>query len=215
MADYDVVLFTSANGVENVFERLDGTGRDARAFGQAKVAAIGPATASALLARGIRADVVAKEFRGEGLAAAVLEELATIARGPRRAVLFRALVARDALPEALRAGGIEVDVVPAYETRPGPRDQVDALREDLSAGRIDAVLFTSSSTVEQTLDALGGEAATLLRNTTIASIGPVTTETAATRGLRVAVTASEYTLPGLITALEAYFAARSPEAKAP
>ncbi len=199
---YDWVAFTSANGVDRTWEALAAAGADARAFGATRVAAIGPATASALERRGVRADLVAKEFRGEALADAMLSEPR---RGPARVLIARAAVARDALPEALRGVGWEVDVVPVYETRPTSDEVVDRLTRELAEGRIDAVTFTSSSTVDSLCDRLGSGAAKLLAGPRIASIGPVTTAAALERGLRVDVTARQYTVPGLIEALVASY----------
>lgn len=205
-ASYDAVAMTSANTVVRVFRELEARGRDARAFGGAVVAAIGPGTSAALAARGVRADVVAKEFRGEGLADALLAAIPATEGRPRRVALPRAKVAREALPEALRAAGCEVDVVPAYETRPATGPALDGLARDLEAGAIDAALFTSSSTVDATCDALGARAVELLSRTVVASIGPITSATARKRGLTVSVEAAAYTLDGLLAALEAHFA---------
>lgn len=210
---YDVVAFTSANGVDRVMDALSRERRDARAFGRALVAAIGPGTEAALFKRGVVADLVAKEFRGEGLADSIIEALR---RRPRisiqaatkaRVVLLRALVARDALPQALRAAGIEVDVVPVYETRAAPRAAIEALATDLEASTIDAVTFTSSSTVTELCLALGPHAAKLLATTVVAVIGPITAETAEKQGLHVDVAAEPYTVAGLLDALERHFAA--------
>lgn len=201
---YAVVLFTSANGVDRVFRALDARSLDARSFGKARVAAIGPATAEALRARGVRADLVAKEFVGEALARDVLALLGDAAVGSR-ALLARAEVARDALPDALRAAGVEVDVVAAYRTVPAPEADVAALRDALAEGRVDAVTFTSSSTVANVCDALGPDAPSLLAKTAVASIGPVTSQTARARGLTVAVEAGSYTVAGLLDALRAHF----------
>jgi uroporphyrinogen III methyltransferase / synthase len=195
---YDWVAFTSANGVDRMWEALVASGADARVFGAARVAAIGPATASALERRGVRADLVAKEFRGEALADAMLAEPQ---RGPARVLIARAAVARDVLPDALRSVGWGVDVVPVYETRPTSDEVVERLTRELADGRIDAVTFTSSSTVDSLCDRLGSGAARLLARPRIASIGPVTTATALERGLRVDVTARQYTVPGLVEAL--------------
>jgi uroporphyrinogen III methyltransferase / synthase len=198
---YAWVVFTSANGVERTWQALVGSGGDARAFGAARLAAIGPATARALERCGLRADVVAKEFRGEGLADEMLRALAGGATSAR-VLLARAAKARDVLPEALRRAGCVVQVVAAYETHPPPRETVAALVGELEAGRVDAVTFTSSSTVDNLCDVLGGERAPrLLARPRIASIGPVTTETARARGLRVDVTATTFTVPGLVRAL--------------
>jgi uroporphyrinogen III methyltransferase/synthase len=201
---YDWVVLTSANGVDRLWAEMRRQGRDARAFGHAKIAAVGPGTAAALERCGVTADVIAKEHRGEALAA---EVLTAMGRGPdaRRVLLARAEVARDVVPDALRAAGCEVDVVSVYKTRSPPRPLLEALSSLLEGGEIDAVTFTSSSTVEHLCDALEARAVALLARTTVASIGPITTETAKKRGLRVDVTAAEYTLPGLVSALEKHF----------
>jgi uroporphyrinogen III methyltransferase/synthase len=197
---YAWVAFTSVNGVERTLESLAASGGDVRAFGAARLAAIGPATARALEKRGLRPDVVAKEFRGEALADEMLAAIRSTGASPR-VLLARAARARAALPEALRAAGCAVDVVAAYETRAPPAETVQALARDLAAGRVDAVTFTSSSTVDNLCDLLGPQAVELIGRARVASIGPVTTETARTRGVRVDVTASEYTVPGLVHAL--------------
>jgi uroporphyrinogen III methyltransferase/synthase len=200
---YDVVAFTSANGVERSLDALHAARRDARAFGRAKVAAIGPGTEAALRRRGIVADIIAEEFRGEGLADAIVPALV----GEKsRVLLLRALVARDALPAALRARGVEVDVVAAYETRPAAASAIAALRRDLEAGAVDVVTFTSSSTVRELCAALGDSAKELLSRALVAVIGPITAETARDEGLTVGVEATEYTVPGLLDALERHFA---------
>jgi uroporphyrinogen III methyltransferase/synthase len=200
---YDHVAFTSQNGVRFAFESLARQGKDARAFGSAKVAAIGPATAGALRERGVAPDVLARELTGEGLA----EELLAIARPGARVLVLRAKQAREALPDLLRVAGCAVDVVPVYETHPADPDAVRALAGELDAGRIDAVLFTSSSTVTHLCDALGARAGELLAKTRLASIGPVTSDTARSRGLTIAVTAWPHTVGALVDALEASYRA--------
>jgi uroporphyrinogen III methyltransferase/synthase len=199
MKSYDWVLFTSSNGVEQLRLELERTGRDARAFGSARVGAIGPKTAEALSRLGIVADVVAREFVGEGLASAVLGQ-----GTPRRVLVLRALVARDALPQALRAQGSEVDVVAAYQTKPLAGSGAE-LRRRIEAADVDAILFTSSSTVTSTLEALGEGGAELLRRIVIGSIGPITTRTLQDVGLLPTVQASSYTVDGLLDALEQHF----------
>jgi uroporphyrinogen III methyltransferase/synthase len=209
LGTYDVVAFTSANGVDRAMDVLARTHRDARAFGGALVAAIGPGTEAALTRRGIFADVVAKEFRGEGLARSILEALSGRSKtGAKRVLLLRALVARDALPDALRAAGIEVDVTAVYETRGASPPSIAKLAADLEAGTIDAVTFTSSSTVTELCHALGARAGALLAKAVVAVIGPITAETAREHGVRVDVSAEPYTVAGLLDALERHFAAR-------
>jgi uroporphyrinogen III methyltransferase/synthase len=199
LSSYDWVLFTSANGVERFFAALERAGRDARALGNAWVGVIGPGTAAALGRFGVRADVTAREFVGEGLA----RELG----GARRVLLARALVARDALPEALRRAGAQVDVVPVYQTLPVAAEKGAELRRTFQEGSIDVALFTSSSTVENMTSLLGDDAPALLAKTTVASIGPVTSSTLTARGVRIDVKATTYTVDGLLDALEEHFAA--------
>lgn len=199
---YDWVVFTSANGVERLWAEIRRQGRDARVFGKASIAAIGPGTAGALERCGLTADLVPKDHKGEGLAA---ELVAAIGKTKPRVLIARAEVARDVVPDALRAAGCEVDVVSVYKTRSPPRPLLEALASLLEGREIDAVTFTSSSTVDHLCDALEARAPSLLANTCIASIGPITTETARKRGVVVDVTAEEHTIGGLVSALEAHF----------
>ena len=199
---YAWVAFTSANGVERTWQAIVAMAGDGQVLGQVRLAAVGPVTAEALAGHGLHADVVAEELRGEGLARAMLGAMtAEEQAGGTRVLLPRAARARDALPDALRAAGCTVDVVVAYETRPVTGATVDALAVELEAGRLDAVTFTSSSTVDSLCDALGPRAAALLGHARLASIGPLTSATARSRGLRVDVEARESTVAGLIRAL--------------
>lgn len=224
LATYDLVAFTSENGVARFFERLRASGRDARAFGRARIAAIGAGTSAALAAQGIVADVVPETFVGEALAEAILDALGRSPAGtspagtspgggapapappPCRVLIPRALVAREVVPDTLRAAGCVVDVVPVYETVPPPPDRREALIRILEERSVDIVMLTSSSTATHLCDLLGERAAELLAPALVASIGPVTTETARRRGLPVAVTAGTSTIPGLIAALESHLA---------
>lgn len=203
---YDWVVVTSANGVDRLWAEMKRQGRDARSFGRAKIAAIGPGTALALARCGITADVIAKAHHQEGLAAEVLAAMGEIEPGGRpRVLIARAEVARDVLPDTLRGAGCEVDVVAVYKTRSPHRPMLEALSALLEGGEIDVVTFTSSSTVEHLCDALEARAAELLAKTCVASIGPITTETAQKRGIRVDVVATDHTIPGLVAALEKHF----------
>lgn len=206
LGTYDLVAFTSENGVARFFEQVRAEGRDARAFGRARVAAIGSGTAAALAECGITADIVPKSFVGEALAEAMLDAIGTGDGGASaaRVLIPRALVAREVVPDTLRAAGCTVDVVPVYETVPPPPDRRDALVGILEEREIDVVMLTSSSTAQNLCDLLGDRAPELLRGTLIASIGPVTSDAAKRRGLEVQVTAETSTLPGLIAAVEAH-----------
>ncbi len=222
---YRWIVLTSANGVEHLWAEVRRQGRDARAFAHAKIAAIGPGTAAALEACGLSADLVPRVHQGEALADELLAALelereggvpasgvADVRSAPPppalekpRVLIARAEIARDVVPDALRAAGCEVDVVPVYSTRSPPRPLLEALGALLEAQEIQVVTFSSSSTVTHLCDALEGRAPQLLARTCVASIGPITTETARKRGLRVDVTATEQTIPGLVQAIEAHF----------
>jgi uroporphyrinogen III methyltransferase/synthase len=192
LASYEWVVFTSANAVEALSVAL----RDARAFGSAKVAAIGPGTAAALAERGVIADLVPDRFVAESL----LEEFP--APTPGAAVLLpRADRARDVLPAGLRRAGWSVDVVDAYHTGRG-RPSKEAL---VDARAADAVTFTSSSTVAGFLEIVGPDALPPV----VACIGPVTADTARRAGVSVDVVADTHTVDGLVSALVEHAGGRS------
>jgi uroporphyrinogen III methyltransferase / synthase len=209
IGEYDLVCLTSPNGVRLLFQALARTGSgdehargssgaagprhrvgDARALAGATVAAIGPGTARALAERGIVADVVPERFVAEAL----VEALAAVKVEGRRVLVARAAEARDVLPEALRKRGAEVDVVALYETL---REQ-PAEEEVEAAQSADYVTFTSSSTVTNLVEALGGRFPGAAR---IVSIGPVTSEAARAAGLPVDVEAERHDVDGLLQAL--------------
>ncbi len=208
LATYDLVAFTSENGVTRLLGRLREEGLDARAFARAKIAAIGSGTAAALAPYGLVADIVPKDFVGEALAKSILDALGGSGKKadgtPVRVLVPRALVAREVVPDVLRAAGCEVDVVPVYETVAPPPERREALRALLEAGRIDVVMVTSSSTVTHLVDLLGEDATRLLAPVLLASIGPITSETAKKRGLSVGVTAEVSTIVGLLASIEAH-----------
>ena len=201
LASYQWVLFTSANGVDRFFSALFDANLDARALGSAKLGVIGPKTAAALVPYGVRADLVAKEFVGEGLAKAVLES--TVGSAPR-VLIPRAEVAREQLPESLRANGLKVNVVPAYKTVGISGAEAEALASMLRNGQVDIATFTSSSTVTSTVQALGVDAKEILGQVTVASIGPITTKTALDLGITVHISAEQFTVPGLLDAIQRY-----------
>ena len=198
------IVFTSVNGVEAFLERLWHHGLDLRAVPRrAKVAAIGPATAQRIEEVGLRVDVVPEEYRAEAL----IEVLETDSIAGKRVLIPRAKVAREILPDKLREAGAEVVVPPAYESAPSSEGKNELARR-LGAGEVDCVTFTASSTVENFVGAFGpGEAVGLLAETRVVCIGPITAETARGHGLRVDTEAEEYTIPGLVEAVEDLFAA--------
>jgi uroporphyrinogen III methyltransferase/synthase len=193
---YDWLVVTSANGVDSLFDRgLAPAGLDARALAGLRVAAIGPGTAAALSRRGIRPDLVPERFVAESLVDAFPAPDAG-PTGPARVLVARAEQARDVLPEGLEAAGYAVDVLAVYRTvraEPAPEDL-----ERVRAGRVDAVTFTSSSTVTGFCDLVGSLSDPQPR---VVSIGPVTSRSAVERGLRVDIEADPHSVDGLVTAL--------------
>jgi uroporphyrinogen III methyltransferase/synthase len=188
---YDWVVLTSANGAERFLACL----HDARDLGGVCVAAIGPGTADVLARANVRADLVPSRYVAEALLDAFP---APDSSARRRVLLARAAVAREVLPDGLRARGWTVDVVEAYQTRTAvPEPEVVA-----AARAADVITFTSSSTVERYLDIAGADSVPPL----VACIGPVTANTARARGLRVDVEAPVHSIDGLIDALAAHVA---------
>ncbi|HET8761054.1 MAG TPA: uroporphyrinogen-III C-methyltransferase [Nitrospiria bacterium] len=191
---YRWVILTSANAVTALFDRVFARGVDVRALGAARVCAIGTKTAEAMRRYGIVPDRVAEESTGEGVVAALAGE--TLSGVP--ILLPRAKVAREVIVEGLTERGAAVDAVTVYETRSVDRvpDRArDALRR---SGTI--VTFTSPSTVTGFLDALGAEAS-LVRDATVACLGPPTAEAATSRGLRVAIQPGQQRMDALVQAI--------------
>jgi uroporphyrinogen III methyltransferase/synthase len=191
---YDIVCLTSPNGARLLLDEVGRHGLDARAFAGATIAAIGPGTAEALRAHGLKADVMPDRSVAEALAAALIE------RGVKgkRVIVARAADARDVLPESLADAGAAVDVVALYDTvhERIPEEQLQRV------GDADYVTFTSSSTVRRFVDALGGMKRWPAKARVI-SIGPITTQTARDLGLNVDLEAARHDIGGLVDALVA------------
>lgn len=199
IAQYKWIIFTSVNGVKSFFQRLVAMGKDSRALASNLFAVIGSETAHELSIYGIKADVLPLEYRAEG----VLEALAGKFAIGERILIPRAKVAREILPLELRKAGAEVDIVTAYETVVDMKNK-ELLISELNNNNIDIITFTSSSTVTNLLTALG-EQKDLLKNTTIAAIGPITAETCWQNDLKVDIIANEFTIPGLVDAIKIYY----------
>ena len=182
LSSYGWVVFASVNAVERLFACV----HDARAFGAARVAALGPGTAAALAAHGVVADLQPLSAVAESLVESFPEGRGTV-------LLPQAAAARPVVADGLRAKGWDVDVAEAYRTVPAQPSQ-EALA---AAAKADAVAFTSSSTVTSFLALAGAGALPPV----VACIGPVTAATAAEHGVRVTVVAAEHTVDGLVDAL--------------
>lgn len=194
LAGFDWVIFTSTNGVDAVFRRLTAAGRDARVFASARVAAIGPATAEALAVRGIAADLMPAAYTSRSVA----NSFASLDVRDARILLPRADIAPPALPDGLRQMGALVTEVSAYRTVVPGEASVEA-KGILASGTIDAITFTSSSTVRNLVALLDG--AELINGSKVVSIGPVTSKTASELGVRVDKEAVEHTVRGVADAV--------------
>ncbi len=200
---YEWIAFTSVNAVKAVREKFEEYGLDARAFAGIKVAAVGEQTANALIAFGVKPDLVPS---GEQSAAGLLEDWPPydpVFDPIDRVFLPRADIATETLVAGLIELGWEVDDVTAYRTvraSPPPAET----REAIKGGGFDAVLFTSSSTVRN----LVGIAGKPHNVTVIACIGPATAKTAEEHGLRVDVMAPEPSVHKLAEALADFGARR-------
>jgi uroporphyrinogen-III synthase len=203
IATYDWLILTSVNGVEAMFERMAQKKIEASALSNLKIAAIGPATKSAIEKHGLHVTITPKEYVAESVVASLQRKV----KG-KRVLLVRAKVARDVIPRELRRAGAQVDVVEAYETVvPGASKR--RLEAALTGNRIPhAITFTSSSTVKNFVGLMGVRAARAafqrsrgMRGVHSASIGPVTSATLREFGLPVDIEAAEYTIPGLVQAI--------------
>jgi uroporphyrinogen III methyltransferase/synthase len=203
---YAWVAFTSTNAVRAVLEKLAEFGLDSRAFAGVKLAAVGTATAQSLADAGLRADLLpAGEQSSEGLLVDFPEH-DELFDPLDRVFLPRADIATEILVAGLKDRGWAVDDVTAYRTvRAAPPPA--PVREAIKGGRVDAALFTSSSTVRN----LVGIAGKPHERTIIACIGPQTAQTARELGLRVDVQPKEATVSSLAAALAEFAVARRAE----
>lgn len=196
LAQYDWAIFTSANAVEHVWNRLDAIDAGSRGVSWPPSAAIGPATARALRERGLHAALVPEQHIAEALFAA-LAQRAHLAES--RIFLPQGNLARPVLADLLREAGAVVDAPIAYETVAADTDPT------LLAPPIDAIAFTSPSTV-QSFAAQFDDPLALLGSARIACIGPITADAARACGLPVHIMADPHTTEGLIAALRAALA---------
>lgn len=196
LAEFDWIVFTSANGVQSLLGRLWETGGDLRRFGSAKVAAIGAETARALADFRLRVDLVPESFRAEALAAALRPHVAG-----RRVLWARASRGRDVLPVDLRTAGAELEEVVVYRHR--DVEELDAATQTaLAAGELDWIGLSSPSIARALSRLLPPRARELLgKSIRLATISPVTTAAAHEAGLPVAAEALDYTWEGILQAI--------------
>jgi uroporphyrinogen III methyltransferase / synthase len=202
VSSYQWVIFTSVNGVDRFMTRLRANGLDARCLAGRQVCCIGPRTAQELEKFGVRADVVPTDYQAEGVLAALGGQDLKQAR----ILIPRAEVARELLPDELRARDAHVDVVTVYRTITPIGDREEWCRQ-LSDRQIHVVTFTSSSTVRNFVTMLGGveRVKPLLQSVLVACIGPITARTAEEFGLTVSIVPGENTIPALVDAIVRHY----------
>ncbi|OGR82903.1 MAG: hypothetical protein A3J74_04810 [Elusimicrobia bacterium RIFCSPHIGHO2_02_FULL_57_9] len=192
LKSYDCVMFTSQNAVDHFFKRWRRLRRPQK---PPKLFAVGPQTAESLRRHGWRAARFPEVYRGEALAKAVGD-----VRG-RRILLPRAKKGREILPRLLRNAGAKVAVVEAYRNLPDARG-ARRVRLLSRSRKIDAVTFTSPSTVEQFAAQIGRTACRrIFRKAMAASIGPVTSKALRSYGIKPIIQAEEATIKSLLKAL--------------
>ncbi len=199
---YDWLILTSVNGVEAMWERVRKLRMTRRKLKHLQIAAIGPATKKAIVKHGLKVKMVPEEYVAESVVKGLRDKV-----NGKRVVLIRAKVARDVIPQELRAAGAEVDVVEAYEAvvPEKSRARLHTLMKNV-ARRPHIVTFTSSSTAKNFAELLGNGKASpagagWLKDVHFASIGPVTSATLRELQMPSAIEAREFTMGGLIRAI--------------
>lgn len=198
---YDWIVFTSANGVRFVLERMRMLGIAPDSLNQARIAVIGPSTAKALRDQGVRVDLQPDQYVAEALLETLQRE--GVVNG-KLFLLLRAEAARSMLYEELVKGGARVALLNVYRTI-GGQPTPDAF-EQVRAG-VDVVTFTSPLTVRYFGELLPDDARWIAQASVAACIGPITANalTAARLPFRQRIMAAEYTVPGLIDALTDFY----------
>lgn len=199
LAESDVVVFTSVNGVDAFFAAVRAQGGR---WSAQRAASIGRATSERLRAHGVEPAWVASESVGESLLETLLEGLGST-RATARLLLVRAVRGREVIAEGLRGAGASVQLVFAYDTAPDP--SLGRARAALEEGLIDAMTFASGSAIDAVISSLGDDAAQLLAPVSLFTIGPVTSAHAERRGLVVCAQAREPSDDAMIAAIEAHY----------
>ena len=195
---YDWVVFTSVNGVEMLFERMDELGQDARILSGVKLCVIGSATRDALRKRFLKPDLMPEKYDAEHVLDALLRCEDSL-KG-KRFLLPRADIARSFLPRELRDRGADVTELVAYRTV--MPESSDELADSLLAYEPHLITFTSSSTARNFHSMMGeSRMRTLTPRVAFASIGPLTSETAVQHGMPVAVEPQQHDIPSLVQAI--------------
>jgi len=198
--DFDIVVFTSVNGVDAFFERLLENNQYYGVLTDITVVAVGPTTAEALKRNFTKPDLMPEDHRAEGLVDIILQQGVE-----NKKILYpRAEVVRPLLVDSLTNAGAEVVAPVAYRTVM-PEDNAEQIRRLLLKGTLDAICFSSSSTFKNLVRMLGDDAKRLLNRTRLFSIGPQTSETIVQCGFRVDLEPQNWTMASLVQAMIEYY----------
>lgn len=202
IGEYDLVIFTSANGVDRFFDRLNYAGSDSRVFGGKKLICIGSKTSIALKKYGLSPDYIPENYVAEG----ILDVVSDIDIRNKSVLIPRAESARDILPVKLSEMGAKVNVIPCYKTiiPKYKKSYLQKIRKIISNDYIDVITFTSSSTVNNFFEILG-DISLSNTGTRIACIGPVTAETVRLHELTPDIIAEKYTIEGIVDGIIDYY----------
>ena len=194
----DYLILTSVNAVNAFFDRLVAQGHSPQALSAMQTVAVGPKSAEALAERGVTADLIPQDYRAEGVVALLKDRVSG-----KRLLYPKAALARDLIPAELTAAGAEVIAPIAYASAP-PVEAAEKLQKALADG-LDLLTFTASSTVQNFVALLDTESLILAKQIPVASIGPLTSETAKKLGFNVTVEPKSSTLDELVKAIRNYF----------
>ncbi|MCX8012558.1 MAG: uroporphyrinogen-III synthase [Desulfobacterota bacterium] len=203
LSAYDVIIFTSVNGVKKFFQRLQENRKDKDSINwkNLQICAIGPKTASELKKLGLTVDIIPPQYQAES----VLEILAKNGINGKHFLLPRAEEAREILTEGIKKFGGHIEVVPVYRTVKAEANPL-TVKELFKQNLIDIITFTSSSTVKNFVSFFTEDEITqILQGVVVASIGPITAQAAFQLGIKSDIIAEKYTIPGLVKAIVKYF----------
>ncbi len=195
---YDWIIFTSANGFKYFIQRLLKRDRDIRDLKGIKICAIGTKTAEEVSKYGIRVDLIPEEFNAEGLISAIMQKCGN--QGGLKGIrilLPRAEIAREIFPQKVREFGGEIDVPTTYIAIK-PEKHGKRLKRYLTEGKITVATFTSAATFNNFIDIIGTDSIDILKDVTIAAIGPVTAKAIEKAGLKVSIMPKEATIKAMV-----------------
>ncbi|TYR82254.1 uroporphyrinogen-III synthase [Priestia megaterium] len=197
----DWLVFTSQNGIEFFFQWLDVLQIKKEVVSKLKIAVVGEKTNKVVQRFGFTAQLLPEQYVAESLRDALLKVVGL----QERIFIVRGNLARDVIQDGLRAKGYDVIDLVVYETVKDHKAR-EQLRSKLQAGEIDAITFTSSSTVDFFVEAVKDHSDWLdwVNRTVVVCIGPITSKSAAAYGIKHLMP-TIYTVDGMIEVLTNHF----------